>query len=156
MKAWLWVLPLCAQQSAFAMWRTRLECVSGIAQLEEHLTERPGTMLMHVWVPDAARDFSAGVNFQCSPSVQSRASTSVHALKIPNTGSHTIVWTQENIAQTGIGSTAFAAAVPYWGKATCVFCKRQRNTKTTTTKKHKKEEESIKYVMNQPFSVLDG
>ena len=33
-----------------------------------------------------------------SPSVQSHASTSVRTLKIPNTGSHTIVWTQENTA----------------------------------------------------------
>ena len=32
--------------------------------------------------------------------VPSRASTSVRALKIPNTGSRTIVWTQENTAHS--------------------------------------------------------
>ena len=36
-----------------------------------------------------------------SPWVQSHASTSVHKLKVPNTGSHTTVWTQENAAHTG-------------------------------------------------------
>ena len=39
---------------------------------------------------------------QClySPPVQLNASTSVHALKILNTGSHTIVWTLGNTAHT--------------------------------------------------------
>ena len=46
------------------------------------------------------------VNFQrrlsrlYSPRVQSHAATSACALKIPNTGSHTIVWTHENTAHT--------------------------------------------------------
>ena len=50
-----------------------------------------------------------------SPCVQSHASTSVHKLKITNTGSHTIVWMHENTAHTdavvGMGSAALAAAV---------------------------------------------
>ena len=39
---------------------------------------------------------------QCSynPSVQSHASTSAHTLKIPDTGSHTTIWTHENAAYT--------------------------------------------------------
>ena len=35
-----------------------------------------------------------------SPNVQSHAPASVYTLKVPNTGNHTIVWTQGNIAQT--------------------------------------------------------
>ena len=53
--------------------------------------------------------------------MQSFASTSGRALKIPNIGSHTVVWTQENTAHTDrngyISSAAFAAAVPYGGCA---------------------------------------
>ena len=61
--------------------------------------------LTQVQVPGVARDFSPKVNFQCrlsnsvrtcSPRVQSRASTSVRTLKIPSSGSHTIVWTHKN------------------------------------------------------------
>ena len=55
--------------------------------------------------PNAARDFSPRVNFQCrlcysthtSPFVQLHASASVRVLKISDTGSHTMVWTHENI-----------------------------------------------------------
>ena len=36
-----------------------------------------------------------------SPHVQSHASTSVHMLKILNTGSHTTVWTYENTTHAG-------------------------------------------------------
>ena len=57
-------------------------------------------------IPGAARDFSTGVNFQCrllrcpySPCVQI-ASASVRTLKIPNFGSHAIVWTDENTSLT--------------------------------------------------------
>ena len=49
----------------------------------------------------------------------------ISALKIQNTGSHTIIWTHENTAYThtliGIGSAALAAAVPSPGKATQSF-----------------------------------
>jgi len=51
--------------------------------------------------------------------VQSHASVSVPTLKIPSTGSHTIVWTHEILhILVGIGSAALAAAVTYPGKAT--------------------------------------
>ena len=40
------------------------------------------------------------INLHPSHCVQSREPTSLHALKIPNTGSHTIVWTPENAAHT--------------------------------------------------------
>ena len=72
---------------------------------------------------------------QCpySPHVQSHASTSVCRLKIPNTGSKTIVWTHKSqtlaaIPLSGLtktlhtlirmGSAALAATVPYPGKST--------------------------------------
>ena len=50
-----------------------------------------------------------------NPSVQWHASTSLRTLKIPNKGSHTIVWTHEITAHTlvGMGSAALAAAVRY-------------------------------------------
>ena len=73
-------------------------------------------------LPEAA--FSADsltVSVQLPVCMQSHASTSVRTLAIPNAGSHTIVWTQENTAHTdllGMGSAALAAAVPYQGKAT--------------------------------------
>ena len=50
---------------------------------------------------------------QCpfSPRVQSCASTARCMLKIQNTGSYTIIWTNENTAQTvGVGATVLAAA----------------------------------------------
>ena len=72
----------------------------GIAQLIEHQTEKLGSVLTQVRVSSAAWDFSPRVNFECrlwrclySPHVHSQASTSVCTLKIPNTGSHTIVRT---------------------------------------------------------------
>ena len=45
--------------------------------------------------------------------MQSDASVSVHALKFPNAGSHTIVWTHTEILLTliGMGSALLAAAV---------------------------------------------
>ena len=60
------------------------------------------------------------------PCAISHASTSVRTLKIPNTGSHTIVWTQENTTHAvRTGSAALTTAVPYPGKATRVSCKGQ-------------------------------
>ena len=60
---------------------------------------------MRVRVPGAARDFSPSqlpvlTLSRCpySPRGQSRASPSVLTLKIPNTGSHTTVWTHGNTA----------------------------------------------------------
>ena len=49
-----------------------------------------------------------------SPRVQSHASTSACTLKIPDTRSHTIVWTHENTVHTAIGmsSAAFVVAMP--------------------------------------------
>ena len=78
----------------------------GIAQLVECPTEKPGALLKRVRVPAAARELSPKINFRCRlaygvcVSVQSHASAAVHALKIPNIGSHTIVWTHENAAHT--------------------------------------------------------
>ena len=40
------------------------------------------------------------VNLHTSRPVQSRQSTSLHALKIPDTGSRITVWTPENAAHT--------------------------------------------------------
>ena len=70
----------------------------------------PGAILTRVRVPGSARVcFSPRVNFQCSLSDGVRTApvcncihppTSVRTLKIPDTGSHTIVWTQDNTAHT--------------------------------------------------------
>ena len=45
---------------------------------------------------------------------------SVHALKIPNPGSHTMVWTLEHTAHTDRNgySTVLLAAAPYPGEVT--------------------------------------
>ena len=45
---------------------------AGIAQLVEHPTEKPGAILILVWVPSVARDFSPRVDLLC------RISYSVH------------------------------------------------------------------------------
>ena len=73
--------------------------------------------MKRVRFPGSARDFSS----QCHLSVQAlsmlflqlpRASTSVNTLKIPSTGSHTIVWTQTIVhILVRLGSAALAAAV---------------------------------------------
>ena len=70
--------------------------------------------------------------------MQSHASTSVRTLNIPNTGSHTIVWTQENTV-TGMGSAALVAAVPYPGKVIQISHKGHKSTHThqKTTKNNK-------------------
>ena len=82
---------------------------AGITQLVERTAEKPGAIVTRVRVPGAANNFFPRVNFQCklsygvhtAPQVQSHTSTSVRTVKIPNTGSHTIVWTRENTAHTG-------------------------------------------------------
>ena len=91
---------------------------AAIAQWVERPTEKPGAVLTRVRVPGAAREFFfpfffsflffPRVNFQCRLSygvrtascVQSHASASVRTLKIPNTVSRTIVWTQDNTTHT--------------------------------------------------------
>ena len=72
----------------------------GIVQLVECLTERPGIILVWVWALVWQRLFSQSqlpvqTLLRCpySPLVLSHASTSGYTLKIPNSGSHTIVWT---------------------------------------------------------------
>ena len=115
------------------------------------LTEKTGTILMWVRVPGEARDFFSQSQLPCrlshgaytAPCVQSHASTSVHTLKIPNTGSHTIVWTQETRhTLAGVGSTALAAAVPYPGKVPQNSHEGQGNTIKKERKKKKKRERS--------------
>ena len=79
-----------------------------IVQLVERPTEKPGARPTRVRVPGAARDVSPGVIFQCrhsygvrtAPRVQSLSSAAVRTLKIPNTGSHTVVRTHGNTAHT--------------------------------------------------------
>ena len=70
----------------------------GIAQLVECPTEKPGAILTLVRVPCVARDFSSKANFSRYPVCKLHASTSVRMLKIPHSGSHTIVWIHENTA----------------------------------------------------------
>ena len=94
-------------------------------------------MLMQVRVPDAARDFSPRVKFQSrllwclySLHVQSHASTPVHTLKIPNTGSIPLFGHMKILHKlTGMGSTAITATVPYPGKVTQICRKGQRSSK---------------------------
>ena len=84
--------------------------LTGIAQLLERLTEKPGAILTRVRVPGAARDFSPRVKFQCRLSYGvPTAHVCNRTLKIPNTGSHSVVWTHENIAHTAIGIAGSAA-----------------------------------------------
>ena len=105
-----------------------------IAQLVEHPTEKPGTVLMQVWVSGAARDCSPRVSFQCrslifqypcSPSVQSHASTSVRTLKIPSIGSQTFVWTHENTALTDRNGQCCSCSCCDSGKTTQISSKGQ-------------------------------
>ena len=79
------------------------ECVSGAgtAQLVERPTEKPGAILTRVRGPGPARDFSPRVSFQCRLSYGVRTApvciNIVSTLKVPNTGSHIIVWTHKNV-----------------------------------------------------------
>ena len=86
----------------------------GTAQLVGHSTEKPGTILMWVRVPGAAKDFSPSqlsvqTLLQCpySPHVQLHASTAVHTLKFPGSNmsyKHLWKWT---MLQLGINSNSF-------------------------------------------------
>ena len=87
-----------------AGYNTNQKC--GIAQLVEHHTEQPGTILLQVWLLGVARDFSPPkVNFQCRLSTvflqPSCAVTSMRMLTVLNTDSHATVWTHKNTAHTG-------------------------------------------------------
>ena len=69
----------------------------------------------HLESPSSADSVTVSVQSR----VQLNAGTSVRTLKIPNTGSHAIVWTHEILhTLIGMGSAAFAAVVPYPGKVT--------------------------------------
>ena len=81
----------------------------GIAQLAENPTEKPVAVVnTDVGLsPRCGMEFPPRVNFQyrfssLTVSVQSQCaimcigSLAMHMLKMPNTGSHTIVWTHEN------------------------------------------------------------
>ena len=75
--------------------------IVGIAKLLESLTENPGAILTGS-SPECGKRFfsqsqlSVWTLLQCpqlySPHVQPHTPTEVHTIKIPNTGSHTIVW----------------------------------------------------------------
>ena len=71
-----------------------------------------------------------------SPRVQSNASTSVHMLKIPNTGSHTTVWTHRYYthSQEWVAGTTLDTAVPYPGKVTWNSRKEKWSAKRTGLK----------------------
>ena len=89
-------------------------------------TKKAGVVLMWVQFPRVAWIFLPESAFSAdsltaaySPCVQSYASMSVCMLTVPNTGSHTIVWTHKTLhTLTGMGSAALVAAVPYPGWAT--------------------------------------
>ena len=84
---------------------------SKIAQLVERPTKKPGAVNT-----DAGSSPRRGKGFfsqsqlpvqtvlrcPCSPRAQSLASTSRRTLNIPNTGSHTIVWTHKNATHFGM------------------------------------------------------
>jgi len=107
----------------------------GIEQLVERPSEKPSAILKRVRVPDAATAFSPRVNFQCRLSydvyaapMYNQASTSVRTFKIPNIGSHTIVWKHEKTLMhtlIGMGGIALVATVSYPGKATRISRKGQ-------------------------------
>ena len=78
---------------------------AGIAQLIGCPGEKPGAILMRFESPVRLGIFLPGstssadsYGVRTAPRVQSHASTSERTLKIPITGSHTIVWTRENTA----------------------------------------------------------
>ena len=62
-----------------------------VAQLEECLTQARCSTDVGV-----ARDFFPESPFSADALTVSHVLASVRTLKIPNTGSHTVVWTQEN------------------------------------------------------------
>ena len=103
--------------TGYAVYTTK-NTAGRIAQLVERPTEKPRRSTDAGSSPWCGKGFfsqsqlSVQTLLRCpySPCVQSRGSTSVCTLKIPHTGSHTIVWTHEN--------TALVATVPLPGRAT--------------------------------------
>ena len=80
----------------------------GSAQWTECLTKKPAAMLMWVQFPRVTKNLSPSVDSLqtllhclCSTHVQLHTPTLVCTLKIPNTGSLTIVWTPDNTAHIG-------------------------------------------------------
>ena len=102
---------------------------AGMAQLAERPTEKPGAILTRVRVPGATRELSYKSHLslqtllRCpySPRGQSHASTPVLTLKIPNTGSHTIIWTHDNTAQTNSDMYVTECIVSVQGHDPCTF-----------------------------------
>ena len=76
----------------------------GIAQLVECPDQNPSVILMWVWVPSAAKDYfqeAASNADSLMVSVQAwYAVARINNKTVPNTGSHTTVWTHENTAHT--------------------------------------------------------
>ena len=108
----------------------------GIAQLVECLTEKPGAILMWVWVPSTTRYFNPShlplqTLWRCPyrPHVQSHASTAVCTLKI-QTWAAVPLFRHRQILHTliGMGRAALAAAMLYLGKVTQISCKGQRSS----------------------------
>ena len=79
-----------------------------MAQLVEHPTEKPGGILTQVralvrqgifffffLIPESISSADS-LTVSKSPPVQSRALASVCMIKIPNSGSYTVVWTHEH------------------------------------------------------------
>ena len=120
----------CFQES-FGIIQT---CCKGTAQLLEYLTQKPGTILVWVQIPGAARDFPPRVNFQC------RLSCGVHTAPVcyhthqhlcPCQKSQTLAAVLLSghkkilYTLTALGSAALVAAVPYPLKATHISNKGQ-------------------------------
>ena len=111
-----------------------------MAQLVERSTEKPGAVLTQVRVPGAGSFFlfvfipesissADSLTVSIKPPVQSHALASVCMIKIPNSGSYTVVWTPTLLhTLVGMGSAALAPTVPYPDTATRICSKGQRST----------------------------
>ena len=85
--------------------------------------------------------------------VQLNVSVAVCTLKIPNTGSHTTVWTTKMLhTLIRMGSAAFAAAVSYHVRETRISRKRQWSLKKEKKKVKKKKKERKRKVGPFPWS----
>ena len=96
-----------ALDAAAPKWVTQMNIGVGSA-VGKVLDQKAKAYYWGVQFLGVAREFSPWASFQCrlilclhSPCVQSHASASVYILRIPNIGSHTIVWTHENTVHTG-------------------------------------------------------
>ena len=136
----------------------------GTAQWVKRRIEKPGPVLTRVRFPHAARDFPPESAFSAdskhwfttsflqidarsvllmqtllrwafSPRVQTNASTSARTLKIPDTVSHSVVWTHKNIS-FGASNRPLAS----------IFSKSG----------HRKEEEKKKKKKNDSFCEFRG